>query len=210
MTICANNSSLLACKWYDLSSNNKMDHPAVEHICRIFTSSLLYSSYSLRIRVEDGGNPKKSDMADLIINIVNVNEAPVFTGDCSSGCRVNIDEGNGIGRPVKQLFATDPDTAACRLKFSITSSDRAYFSIDQTSGMITTKSAIDRETKEVYELRVVVADCANPPLTDSATLFVNANDINDNAPRFPVAKYVANVNENQGSGTSVTRVQATG
>ena len=177
---------------------------------KILESSFLCFRYSLRIRVEDGGNPKKSDMADLIINIVNVNEPPVFTGDCSSGCRVSIDEGNVIGRPVKQLSATDPEITACQLKFSITSSDRAYFSIGLKSGMITTKSAIDRETKEVYQLRVVVADCANPPLTDSVTVFVNANDINDNAPRFPVAKYAANVNENQRSGTSVATVKATG
>ena len=134
----------------------------------------------------------------------------MFTGDCSSGCRLSIDEGNTTGRQVKQLSATSPDKSACKLKFSITSSDRSYFSIHQTSGMITTKSAIDRETKEVYELRVVVRDCASPPLTDSVTVFVTANDINDNAPRFPVSKYTANVNENQRSGTIVIRTQATG
>ena len=134
----------------------------------------------------------------------------MFTGDCSSGCRLSIDEGNTIGRQVKQLSATDPDNSACQLKFSITSSDRSYLSIHQTSGMITTKSAIDRETKEVYELLVVVEDCASPPLTDSVTVFVTANDINDNAPQFSVSKYIANVNENQGSGTSVTKTQATG
>ena len=160
--------------------------------------------------MEDGGSPKKSDTADLIINIIDVNEPPMFTGDCSSGCRLNIDEGDGIGRQVKQLSATDPEKSACGLKFSITSSDKSYFSIGQTSGMITTKSPIDRETKETYELHVVVRDCANPPLSDSVTVFVTANDINDNTPLFPVAKYTANVNENQGAGTRVIRTQATG
>ena len=164
----------------------------------------------MRIRVQDGGNPPKSDEADLVININDVNEPPAFTGDCSTGCQLNIDEGDAIGRQLKQLNARDPDKTACQLKFAITSSDRAYFKIHETTGLITTKSAIDRETKEVYELHVVVRDCANPPLTDKVTIVVTANDLNDNAPRFPVAKYTANVNENQGGGTPVTRTQATG
>ena len=173
-------------------------------------SYALCSRYSLKIRVEDGGSPQKSDMAELIINVVSVNEAPMFTGDCSSGCSLTIDEGNTTGRQVKQLSATSPDNSACQLKFSITSSDGSYFSIHQTSGMITTKSTIDRETKEVYELRVVVRDCASPPLTDSVTVFVTANDINDNAPRFSASNHTAYVNEDQVSGTSITRTQATG
>ena len=176
----------------------------------LLTSYALCSSYSLKIRVEDGGNPQKSNMTDLIINIVDVNEAPMFTGNCSSGCRLSIDEGNTIGLELLQLSAIDPDTSPCQLTFSSTSSDRSYFSIHQTSGMITTKSAIDRETKEVYELRVVVEDCASPPLTDSVTVLVTANDINDNAPRFPVSKYTVRVNETHGSGIRDTRAQATG
>lgn len=164
----------------------------------------------MRIRAEDGGSPPKADEADLVINIQNVNEAPSFTGTCRSSCNLNIDEGDVVNRRVRQLTAFDPDGGACILKFAIASSDRSYFAIHETNGHITTKSAIDRETKEVYQLRVIVRDCAKPPLTDETTVTITANDINDNAPRFPVNKYLANVEENQNSGITVIRTQATG
>lgn len=162
------------------------------------------------MRVEDGGSIPKAAEAGLVITIVDVNEAPSFTGDCTSSCSVTIDEGDTSGRQVKQLFATDPDKAVCSLKFSIVSSDRTYFNIDEVSGVITTAKPIDRETKEIYQLQVVVRDCASPPLTDMTTVTVVASDVNDNAPRFPVARYSANVVENQAAGTFVTRTRATG
>ena len=165
----------------------------------------------MRIQVQDGGSPQKSDMADLIINIQNINEAPNFIGDCSSGCSVNIAEGNAINRQVKKLSATDPDTTKqCTLKYHIVSSDGYYFKIHETSGQMITKRAIDRETKEVYSLHVEVKDCDNPPLKDTVVVTVRATDINDNKPQFPVSKYTATVLENQPSNTQVTTVKATG
>lgn len=165
----------------------------------------------MRIQVQDGGSPPKSDVADLVINIQNINEAPNFIGDCSSGCTVSIAEGNAVNRLVKKLSATDPDTTKqCTLKYHIVSSDSYYFKIHETSGQISTQRAIDRERKEVYSLHVEVKDCDSPPLKDKVIVTVRATDINDNKPQFPVSKYMATVLENKPINTHVTTVKATG
>ncbi len=167
--------------------------------------------YDLRVRVEDSGNPVKFDEAVLTINIQDVDEPPMFTGDCAQGCSVSINEGDAINRVIKTLTATDPDTSQqCTLQYEIVSSDKYYFKIDRTSGLVQTRRPIDRELKDVYVLMVDVRDCSNPPLKDRTTITVTALDVNDNAPVFPVSRYSATVMENKPQGTRVIQVAASG
>ena len=120
----------------------------------------------------------------------DVNEAPFFTspGCLKSGnCQFETTEEGAIGTAVGPVIkAADPDIKqACQLKFSIVSLDKQYFKIGETSGIITTRTRIDRELKEYYSIDIKVEDCAK--LFARATVRVKATDINDNYPRFPYA-----------------------
>ena len=169
------------------------------------------SQYTLGLKVEDGGKPSpRSDTTNLQVRITDVNEAPYFKAPCATSCQHSIQEGPQTDRQVTQVTAGDPDTAVtCTLTYSIISSDKTYFKIDST-GTIKTKTAIDRELKDVYSLKVQAADCASPPLTSVTTVTVTAQDINDNKPKFQTRNYVASVAENKNSGTQVIQVSATG
>ena len=63
-----------------------------------------------------------------------------------------------------------------------------YFSIDELSGMISTKLELDRENLERHEFRVLARDSSEfQPLTGTATVTVRVTDVDDNRPVFEVS-----------------------
>lgn len=76
------------------------------------------------------------------------------------------------------------------------------FISDKTSGVIKTKSRLDREKKENYILDIQVDDCGDPKLSERRTVRVKLSDINDNSPVFSYPSYTVHVREDE----SVQRV----
>lgn len=62
------------------------------------------------------------------------------------------------------------------------------FSIDRYGGKIVLRERLDAETRSEYTLRVIASDGIHEATTD---LTVRVTDLNDNAPRFEQAAYVA-------------------
>ncbi|KAM9357165.1 protocadherin-20 [Symphorus nematophorus] len=50
--------------------------------------------------------------------------------------------------------------------------------------MLVVQSALDRETRELYQMVLVATDCGSDPLSATATLIVTVTDVNDNCPSF--------------------------
>ncbi|XP_059202201.1 protocadherin-20 [Centropristis striata] len=50
--------------------------------------------------------------------------------------------------------------------------------------MLVVQKALDRETRDVYQMALVATDCGSDPLSATATLIVTVTDVNDNCPRF--------------------------
>ena len=71
------------------------------------------------------------------------------------------------------------------MRYSLAQSAAAeYFTINQTSGDITTAQAIDRETNAILTFIVIAEDLGLQPMSSNASVMVMISDINDNAPRF--------------------------
>lgn len=62
------------------------------------------------------------------------------------------------------------------------------FSIDRYSGKVVLRKRLDAETRSEYSLQVIASDGIHEATTD---LIVRVTDLNDNAPRFEQAVYVA-------------------
>ena len=60
-----------------------------------------------------------------------------------------------------------------------------FFEIDESSGMISTRRELDRETLDRHVFRVLARDSSEfQPLTGTATVTVRVSDVDDNRPMF--------------------------
>ena len=160
-------------------------------------------SYTLVVQATDNGIPGLTGSGTVTINLTNVNDAPVLD-DTSRSVDENSANGTAVGTPI---VAIDPDAGSV-LTYSITAIDPATapaaFAIDLTTGQITVgnSAVLNYEVTETFALTVQVSDGS---LTDTATVTVNLNDIND-APVVSAATFP--LDENSGASTVVGTVTA--
>ena len=168
------------------------------------------NTFSVTVTVTDNGGPDGpsgvllTDTISVTININDINDAPVFTeGDNANR---NIDENTSSGITIGSVVgATDEDTNPVdTLSYSLDSStDAGAFSINSSTGQISTSGALDHETQDSYSFSVIVSDQRSPSLTDSISMTIAINDVNE-APVFTDgASTIRSVDENSASGTNI-------
>ena len=67
---------------------------------------------------------------------------------------------------------------------------------------------LDRESRDLYDLRLVATDAGSPPLSTEETLLLRVADLNDQPPVFSQEHYWASVSEAGAPGTMVLCVSA--
>ncbi|XP_055975002.1 protocadherin-23 [Sorex fumeus] len=73
---------------------------------------------------------------------------------------------------------------------------------------ICVEGPLDRESRDLYDLRLVATDAGSPPLSTEQTLLLRVADLNDQAPVFSQAHYRGAVSEAAAPGTAVLWVSA--
>ncbi len=159
--------------------------------------------YTLTVQVTDSLAPTRSDTASITIDVTNVNEAPVI----NLAGPFALDENAVSGTVVGGTSSTDVD-AGDTATYSITAGNTGgAFSINSSTGQITIANAgaLDFETLSTFNVTVQVADAGG--LTDTTTVNVNINDINE-APT-DLSLIGNSVSENVANGTAVGSVTGT-
>uniref|UniRef100_F6VZT8 Cadherin domain-containing protein n=1 Tax=Ciona intestinalis TaxID=7719 RepID=F6VZT8_CIOIN len=131
---------------------------------------------------------------------------------------VFVKEDMARGSYIAFVTITDRDTGlngnvSCRLKES---DGFELFVIDRKGKqnklgyryLIKTKKELDRETQPSYNLEIDAWDFGNPSLTNSTTIAIELEDVNDNPPKFRRGGYRVNVKETINGGDRVTQVEA--
>ncbi len=149
------------------------------------------AGYTLVVTAQDNGIPPLSDIANIEIEVIDMNDnVPVFEQERYSA---NVLEDATIGTSIIQVKATDRDlglNGQVRYEFdpamySSSSSGSSVdagaalvgvFVIDATSGVIRTNKSLDRETTAKYELRVMAVDRGTPSLASTVTVQVTVDD----------------------------------
>lgn len=159
-----------------------------------------YGNYSLTVEATDLGSPPKSAIANLDICITDFNDnAPIFVSP-PHNTTIRIAENATVGSEVITVVAEDSDigqnaAVSYRLKQDL-SGDWRTFSIDTTTGLITLKKPLDRETQKIYQIRVEAYDHGVPtPLSSDLDLTIYVRNINDYQPQFLVDEYTVNFTE---------------
>ena len=139
------------------------------------------TSYSVIVAVSDGNGG--SDTIAVTINVTDVDEtpanrAPIFTDGASTARSIaeNSNSGMDIGTAIAASDADD-DT----LTYTLGGADAAMFSIDDTTGQLRTREALDYETKTSYSVTITVSDTK---LTNTIDVTINVMDVDEN--RAPV------------------------
>ena len=137
--------------------------------------------YNFTVQIDSVGGSVQSY---VVIHVVNVNEAPVF-----SPLSVAIPENSAIGTEVVASLlgqVSDPDDVTnagdfcCEKQFEIVSGNRdsVFYIMDATTGQIGVNTlGLNFESISQYSLVVVVADKGG--LIDVATITVNVTDLNE-------------------------------
>ena len=161
------------------------------------------NAYSVTLTVSDG---LVTDTIAVTINISNVNEAPVFAANSPTTHDVaeNTVAGTNIGTAYS---ATDVDGDT--LAFSLSGPDASAYDIDNSTGQLKTKEALDYETKTSYSITITASD---DTLADTITVTINITDIDENiAPVFTEGSTATrSIAENTASDVNIgTAVSAT-
>ena len=120
------------------------------------------------------------DEAPEIMRAPDANVAPEFASATTSRTVAeNTPAGENIGNPVE---ATDDNNDA--LTYTLRGTDAASFDIDSATGQLSTKAALDYETKASYSVTVTARDPDG--LSDFINVTITVTDLDDNvAPEFP-------------------------
>ena len=174
------------------------------------------SSYTLGIKVTDGGTPPLSDTTVLHVVVQNRNEPPVFSTACAlnNTCTMRIQENQPASTQFGiRLSASDPDKyPSCNplnYKIKTEQSQVDVFKISNIGG-ISTLQKLDREAKNQYTVLVTVEDCNKPPLKALTRVKIEVEDRNDNSPSFALQQYSTSLYEDVSINSVVIQVTATG
>ncbi len=159
--------------------------------------------YSLKVTVTDG---VFSSWCKVNVHLVSANAfAPSFPDEL---IKVKVKENVAEGTLVARLRAIDEDrNDDDKLSYSIQSDEmRLLFRMDSRTGEVWSLQMLDREARDSYDVAVVATDAGGR--SGFATLRIQVEDENDNAPAFLLPEYKVNIFANQTKGSRVTRVAA--
>ena len=155
----------------------------------------------------DNGISPKTGSVTVSIDITDVNDnMPIIQ---TSSPVIMVKEGIPINSKFAKIDASDSDLGANgKVEFSL-KENQDTFEIDKDSGQLFTKTEIDREVQDKYELTVVVTDGGSPKsLSTEKTFVINVEDVNDNKPII-TSLNTAMVYARSPSGTPITTIHAT-
>ena len=169
--------------------------------------------YELLITTRDHGTPSLSSTANLIVEVLDVNDnPPVFEAERYS---LTVNESAVIGDTLLQLEASDNDTGInAELVFSLHSvvPDTDEFNVTE-DGAVVLVAALDFESVQMYTLEVRVANrvpgTQGADFDDFTTVEIYVTDVNEFIPVFSESNYEASVMEEQEQGVFVIQVMAT-
>ena len=179
-----------------------------------------YFSYLIffpRVIAIDHGVPPMSTTATILITVLDEDdELPEFqysAGSSEDRYTFYVYERLPLGTEIDQVRAVDRDSHGNN-QFDYILGPGSYlhtFYIDPETGRLYTRTTLDRETRETYDLTVLAVTKTQPPMTSSAEVLVVVLDTNDHVPEwtFPVpSNNTVYITSNAQIHSTVTRINA--
>lgn len=177
----------------------------------------------LKVLAIDDSFPPKTGTTTLQVNVIDTNDhEPTFEWP---EYEAQVRESVPPGSTVVVVKATDKDAGRnAEIEYSIVSTagggtststeDASTFRIDSRTGIVTTRTSLDREKTQIYTVLLKASDMATQVTarqTATTTLVVTVLDDNDNYPQFSERAYSVTVPEDLDyiSNPIVAKIRAT-
>ncbi|XP_054143741.1 protocadherin gamma-B5-like [Melozone crissalis] len=161
------------------------------------------SSFELMLAAADAGDPVRSGIIRIRINVTDANDNPPVFGQ--DQYRAKLREDAAPGSRVLNVSASDADIGNnARITYGFGKMPAKVlqkFMMDTESGMITLKEALDFEDTRGYTLLVEARDGGG--LVAQCKVVVEVLDVNDNAPEITTLSLSSPVPEDTPAGTVV-------
>uniref|UniRef100_A0A3P9HZR5 FAT atypical cadherin 1 n=1 Tax=Oryzias latipes TaxID=8090 RepID=A0A3P9HZR5_ORYLA len=167
--------------------------------------------YNLTAKAKDKGKPiSLSSTCFIEVDVVDVNEnlyRPQFRSFVERGF---IKEDALVGTSVMKVSAEDEDTGRDgEIRYSIRDgSGLGIFTIEEETGVIRTQELLDHEATPHYWLTVYAMDRGVVPLSAFVEVYIEVQDVNDNAPQTSEPVYYPSVTENSPKDVSIIQINA--
>ncbi|MEE6499833.1 hypothetical protein FKM82_003606 [Ascaphus truei] len=152
---------------------------------------------------------KAKSITEVIINVLDVDEPPVFS---KPFYQFEVVENIAPNTIIGFITARDPDAANRNIRYSIRKPNNDLITVAKTNGNIINTRALDRETNAWHNLTIAAEeiDPNNPPIKKESlvSVIIKVLDVNDNAPEF-ARPYEPKVCENAADGTVIINITAT-
>lgn len=159
--------------------------------------------YRINVSAFDGDLNPKEGFGLVIITILDDNDnRPVFE---ELEYAASVSESVLIGYEVIRVKAVDADLGMnSNVTYHV---EHKVFHVHNITGVITTKTALDRETVGSYSFKVTARDTLG--LESDVTVNILVDDINDNAPYFPRSDfYRSDITEAASVGSMLLKIVA--
>ncbi|CAH1264999.1 FAT4 [Branchiostoma lanceolatum] len=174
------------------------------------------SQYSITCRVEDSGTPSLFSDVTVQITVSDVNDnAPIFNNNdtLTASLAENAEQGN----TVIKVSATDLDEGTNADVIYTISSDPVkngakatqYFRISETTGVVTFRESVDRETEPFIAFVVIATDAGLPSLSSETDVNITIADVNDNKPVLTQTFYSIELSTDYDSSKAIVTLTAT-
>ena len=179
-------------------------------VLKLLDRELAPTGYNLTIRAIDNGFPARSGTVNVYVNIADINDqSPVFLKEKYEEAASEEAPPNTAVVRVSALDLDQGNNGKVLFQF-LAGNEDGKFSINPVTGLISTTDWLDAESTGYYSLAVAAIDQASNAQRkqSSAKVIIKVQDANDNAPIFSTPNTEVSMDENEPSGTYVTRVLA--
>lgn len=168
--------------------------------------------HELIVSAKDNGSQPEFSSVFVGVRVLNVNDnSPTInvlflseTGDAL------VSEAAAVGDYVARISVSDPDFEGEKVTVTLEGGD-GKFTLKQTDDFLyalCVNSELDREEKDLYELKVQASDLGSPPLSSEESFFLRVSDTNDCHPVFGKDTYIISIAEDAPVGSSLIQIQA--
>lgn len=169
--------------------------------------------HELVVQAQDNATQPEVTNAFVTIHVrdYNDNQPTMTIIFLSEDGSPRISEGAQPGQFVARISVTDPDYGEYANvnvsleggegKFGLTTKDSIIY-------LICVDTILDREERDMYELRVMATDSGTPPLRAESSFIIQVTDVNDNPPLFDQPVYRQVIPEVVFPGSFVLQVTA--